>query len=215
MVSNQSSALWLPFPLRLETSRAPVAVARCALKQRRAQPAFDTPGTIEPMEPLGPPDAHFLSAAVGWFELGNLPEAKAELAKIALDLGRHPEVLEVRWLISAQEKNWDEGLAVAGALVEVAPQRSSGWLHRAYALRRARGGGLQAAWDALLPAFENFPAEATIPYNLSCYACQMGRLDEARQWLQRAVKIAGKDPIKFMAVNDDDLEPLWREIKKL
>jgi len=167
------------------------------------------------MQPLAPPDTHFLSAAVGWYELGNLEEAKAELEKVAPATQNHPEVLEVRWLVHAQEKNWDEGLAVAEKLVGSAPERSSGWLHRAYALRRVQSGGLQTALDALLPAFEKFPKEPTIPYNLACYTCQMRRLDEARQWLERAVKIAGKEKIKCMALNDDDLEPLWEEIKRL
>jgi hypothetical protein len=63
--------------------------------------------------------------------------------------------------------------------------------------------------------FEKFPKEPTVPYNLACYVCQQGRLDEARQWLERAVKIAGKEKIKFMALNDDDLQPLWEEIKRL
>jgi len=58
--------------------------------------------------------------------------------------------------------------------------------------RRVKSGGLQAAWGMLLPAFEKFPEEPTIPYNLACYACQMKRLDEARQWLERAATIAGK-----------------------
>src|SRR6266487_2080763 len=133
---------------------------------------FDTPDSIGPMVPLGPPDAHFLSAAFGWFELGNLPEAKAELERIAPALRQHPLVLEIRWLIHAQEKNWEEGLVVACALVEAAPERPSGWLHRAYALRRVKNGGLQAAWDALLPAFDKFPGEPTIAYNLACYACK-------------------------------------------
>ncbi len=179
------------------------------------EPVFDMPGKIGPMQPLGPPDAHFLSAAAGWFELGNIAEAKAELAKIAPAFRNHADVLEVRWLIHAQEKNWEAGLAAARALVEVAPERSSGWLHRAYAMRRVKAGGLQAAWDALRPTFEKFPAEPIIPYNLSCYACQMGRLEEAREWLQRAVKNGGKENIKVMALNDEDLEPLWEEIKKL
>jgi tetratricopeptide (TPR) repeat protein len=167
------------------------------------------------MESLGPPDTHFLSAAVGWCELGSVAEAKVELERIAPVLRQHPDVLEVRWLIHAQEKDWEEGLAVAEKLVEVAPQRSNGWLRRAYALRRAKRGGLQAAWDVLLPAVEKFPEEPIIPYNLSCYACQLGRLDQARQWLQGAVKGAGKEKIKSMALNDDDLAPLWEEIKKL
>ena len=62
---------------------------------------------------------------------------------------------------------------------------------------------------------DKFPGEPTIAYNLACYACKMGGLDEARQWLERAVKIAGKANIKVMALNDDDLEPLWGEIKRL
>jgi len=167
------------------------------------------------MQPLGPPDAHFLSAAIGWIELGVLQEAKVDLERIAPALRRHPDVLEVCWMLHAQEKDWQEGLAAARALIEVAPHRSSGWLHRAYALRRVHGGGLRAAWDALQPVSEKFPKESTIPYNLACYACQLDRLDEARQWLQRALKIAGKRKIKPMALNDEDLEPLWEEIKRL
>ena len=167
------------------------------------------------MKPIGPPDTHFLSAAIGWYELGNVTEARAELERIAPTLRHHPDVLEVRWLLAAQEKNWEAGLVVAEKLLQVAPQRSSGWLHRAYALRRARGGGLPAALDALLPAFEKFPTEPIIPYNLACYTCQMDRRDEAREWLRRAVKIAGKERIKLMALNDEDLEPLWEEIQGL
>ena len=32
------------------------------------------------MQSLGPPDTHFLSAAVGWCELGSVAEAKVELS---------------------------------------------------------------------------------------------------------------------------------------
>src|SRR5205823_5935967 len=109
------------------------------------------------METLGPPDSHFLSAALGWYELSNLPEAKAELDRIAPSMRGHPDVLEIRWLVHAQEKNWDEALCVARTLAEVAPERSSGWLHRAYALRRAKEGGLQAAWSPCCPPLTNSP----------------------------------------------------------
>ncbi len=176
---------------------------------------FDTSDNIPPMQTLGPPDTHFLSAAIGWLELGNLEEAKVELGRVAAQWRDHPDVLEVRWLIHTQETNWEEGLAAAEKLLAIAPQRSTGWLHRAYALRRVKSGGLPAAWNALLPAYEKFPGEPTIPYNLACYACQMGRPDDARHWLERAVSIAGKEKIKFMALNDEDLEPLWQEIRKL
>ena len=45
-----------------------------------------------------------------------------------------------------------DALRVARLLVQKAPKRATGWLHQSYALRRAPEGGLEAAWDALLPA---------------------------------------------------------------
>jgi predicted Zn-dependent protease len=167
------------------------------------------------MHKLEPPDTHYLLAAIGWMELGNLVEARAELAQLSAAPQEHPDVLEVRWSISAGQERWDEALEIARTLLRRAPKRSSGWLHQAYALRRVPDGGLQKAWDALLPAFDKFPKEPTIPFNLSCYACQMRQLDVARDWLQRAAAIGGKEKVMRMALKDSDLEPLWDEIRRL
>jgi hypothetical protein len=167
------------------------------------------------MQPLEPPDTHSVLATLGWMELGNLAEARAELAQISPARQMHPDVLEVRWLICAEEQHWEEGLAAARGLLEGAPERASGWLHRAYALRRIPDGGIQQAWDALLPAHDKFPDEPTIAYNLSCYASQMQHLDDARLWFKRAVAIGGKESMKKMALADPDLEPLWAEIREL
>jgi tetratricopeptide (TPR) repeat protein len=163
---------------------------------------------------LEPPDIHYLSGAVGWMELGNYPEAKAELAKVNPALAEHPDVLEVRWLILAAEQDWHAALQVARTLLKRDPDRPFAWLHQAYALRRVPDGGLQAAWDALHPVADRFPKEPTIPYNLSCYACQMGQLEEARKWLQRACTIGNRTTIKSMALADADLQALWPEIMK-
>jgi hypothetical protein len=66
----------------------------------------------------------------------------------------------------------------------------------------------------LLPAAKKFPDESVIPYNLSCYACQLNQLDIARHWLERAVIAGKKEYIKKMALADDDLKPLWAEIRE-
>ena len=165
--------------------------------------------------PLEPPELHRLNAALGWLGLGNLAEAKTELASIDPSRQNDPDVLEVRWMVCAEEQRWAEGLDIARALLEAAPNRVSGWLHQAYALRRAPGGSVKAAWKALLPAFDKFPKEPTICYNLACYACQLDQLEAARVWFKRAVVIGGKDKIKRMALVDTDLEPLWDEIKQV
>jgi tetratricopeptide (TPR) repeat protein len=166
------------------------------------------------VSPLESPDAHYLLHAVGWIELGNLVEARAELEHIREELQAHPDVLEVRWLICAEQKEWDEGLRVARVLIEKVPDRASGWLHQAYALRRVATGGLQPAWDALLPASEKFPTMEIIPYNLACYACQMNQMDTARLWLKKALSVGDRERIKQRAMEDTDLGPLWEEIKK-
>ena len=167
------------------------------------------------MNKLEPPDTHYFLAAIGWLELGNVVEARAELAQLSAARQEHPDVLELRWSLAAEQKRWEEALEVARALLRRAPKRSSGWLHQAYALRRVPDGGVQKAWEALLPAFGKFPKEATIPFNLSCYACQLGQLEAARDWLARAVAVSGKEKVMAMALNDSDLKPLWDEIRQL
>lgn len=166
-------------------------------------------------DPLEPPDSHHCSAAIGWLELGNLPEADAELAKVSPALQGHPAVLELRWLLCAERKDWETAQRVADELIAIAPDQPSGWLHRAYAARRAPGGGVNMAWDLLRPAADRFPQEAVIPFNLACYACQQQQPEEARHWLRRAFQAGGKSQIKAMALADEDLRSLWSEIEKM
>ena len=121
----------------------------------------------------------------------------------------------MRWTLAVHGQNWAEALAVAERELQTDAADAGGWLHRAYALRRMENGGLAAAWAALLPAADKFPAEPVIPYNLACYSCQMAQLDDARQWLRRAQQVGGREAIQKMALADDDLQPLWPEIKKI
>lgn len=170
---------------------------------------------VHNLDLLDSADVHRVNAALGWLGLGNAEEARAELAAIPPEHQSHSAVLEARWLLCTHEKNWREGLEIAEQELASVPGEASGWLHRAYALRRVEGGGLPQAWDALLPAAEKFPKESVIAYNLSCYACQMSQLDIARDWFKRAVATGGKDIIKKMALEDEDLKPLWSEIQAL
>jgi tetratricopeptide (TPR) repeat protein len=165
------------------------------------------------MRKLTPPDNHHLNAATGWLELGNAAEAKAELARISSANRSHSGVLEVNWQICAAEKNWPAALATARNLVQLDPENVSGWIHQSYSLHEMKR--TQEALDLLLPIIEKFPGVSTIPYNLACYACQLGDLEPARNWLAKAVKIRGKEDIRKVALADADLRQLWEEIRKL
>lgn len=165
---------------------------------------------------LEPPDSHCFLAATGWLGLGNPREAEAELDAISPEFQQHPDVLDVRWVICAGKDDWPSAVRVGQKLVDTAPELPSGWLHRSYALRRLpEGGGVEAAWHALLPAYARFPEEQIIPYNLACYACLMGKLDEAREWFHRAIKTGDASKLREMALADSDLEALWPEIQRL
>jgi hypothetical protein len=171
------------------------------------------------MKEIEPPDLHHLMAASGWLDLGNASEANLELEQIAPALQIHPDVLEIRWEIHARAKKWEACVNIASAIVELAPDRASGWIGRAYSLRRVDGGGLQAAFMALMLVAEEFPTEPMIPFGLSCYTCQLGRLEDACEWLRRAFAVASivgnKKRLKHMALDEPDLEPLRRKITQL
>jgi predicted Zn-dependent protease len=95
----------------------------------------------------------------------------------------------------------------------VAPQWPAGWIHQSYTLHELRR--TNEAFQFLQAIVIKFPEESVIPYNLACYACQMGQLDVAQRWLNQAVRIGGKASVKEMAEEDADLEPLRSYIEAL
>ena len=56
---------------------------------------------------------------------------------------------------------------------------------------------------------------AEMRFNLACYACQLGKLEEAMMWLEKAMAMAGKKEICGMALADSDLKPLWDKIREI
>ena len=165
--------------------------------------------------PLEPPDSHHLRAAIGWLELGNQVEANEELAKIAPDLLSHPAVLAVRYEVCLKSKQWDLAAQVAATLVKVTPQRPAAWISLAYATRRKSDGGIGLARGILTEAQQKFPGHGLIAYNLACYECQLGDLEKARGWLEKAFAGADARELKTMALTDPDLEPLWKAIGEM
>jgi len=62
---------------------------------------------------------------------------------------------------------------------------------------------------------ERISANWLIAYNLACYQTQLGDLEEAWRWLGYAMDKADTKEIKLKALDDPDLEPLWRRIGEL
>ncbi len=84
-------------------------------------------------------------------------------------------------------------------------------MDRSYGLHELKQ--TREAFDALLPAAGFFPKLWVIPYNLSCYCAQTGRLREALEWLETAIVLGGEHDIRTQALEDADLKPLWKQIR--
>ena len=132
--------------------------------------------------------------------------------QIAPELHDHPGVLEVRWHIYAKAKKWDRVLETASSQIKLVPDISLGWRHRSYCLHELKR--TEETRDNPVRVVENFADDPILPYNLACYECQLGRLEQAKVWLEKACKMGGRKQIKLMALQDRDLEPLWEEMRQ-
>jgi tetratricopeptide (TPR) repeat protein len=164
---------------------------------------------------ISPPDSFHLSAAIGWFELGNHLEANEELEKIVPTLRASIEVLSVRLEIYKHAKKWAEVYTIAETLMQQQPQVEGHWLNMAYAARRKKGGSIEEARAILQKAFGRFPKAWLISFNLSCYESQLGNLESAKEWLDKAFEIGERKQIQQMVLEDPDLEPLRKKYKLL
>ena len=76
-------------------------------------------------------------------------------------------------------------------------------------MRRANGGGIEKAKVVLDEAAKLFPGDSMIQYNLACYCAQLGQLDAAKEHLGKSYELGDAKQIKLMALDDEDLKPLW------
>ena len=152
---------------------------------------------------------------------------KNRLAKACPCFDRLSRVGNVRWAapvleeIEPEDKNRNEVLgarvdsicrqemgmaaAVASHLVKVEPENEAWWINLAYSVRRIEG--VEKAEAILLRAQAIHPKVAMIAFNLACYASVTGRMEEAKERLRHAIEL-DKD-IRRLALDDEDLKPLW------
>ena len=72
-------------------------------------------------------------------------------------------------------------------LAEFQPNDIQWTVSLAYSTRRA--DSIQGAKQILSNAESRFPKEAIIKYNLACYCCQLGEIENAKNYLQKAFEI--------------------------
>ena len=162
---------------------------------------------------IQPPDSFYFSAAVGWMELGNPVEAAEELSRISAEIANRLESLVFKWEVYSKLRRWPECLRIADRLVKDWPGEPTGWIDRSFALHELER--TREAYDNLLSVVGRFETISTLPYNLACYACQLGDHVDAMTWFLKTRDVGdGQDWLKI-ALDDPDLEPIREEIRKM
>jgi len=155
-------------------------------------------------------DQHQLAAALGYFELEMVSDALEALDGISPVGAAHRDVLVLRLIVLQKAENWSKAQAVAARLALLEPGDPGWTIALAYATRRA--DCIERAQDILRDAKIVHPQEALIHFNLACYACQLGRLEDARESLRAAFSLDSN--LRAQALKDGDLEVLWPEIRE-
>jgi hypothetical protein len=95
-------------------------------------------------------------------------------------------------------------------MVELYPVDAECWVTLADATRNSVS--VQAGLELLKTARQHFPDDGHILFQIGCYCCQLGQLDEARTAVAGAV--SNNRVWAKIALQDRDLSPLWPEFKK-
>jgi predicted Zn-dependent protease len=158
--------------------------------------------------PLEQPDRQHWQAAAGYVELSMFLEADTELDKIDPFNRAAPEVLAMRLAIYRGLQKWELMQEIAKRLADFQPNDIQWTISLAYATRRANS--IQAAKEVLLNAQPQFPKEGAIKYNLACYFCQTGDIQNAKTYLKKAFEIDLN--WRMAALEDGDLKLLWESL---
>ena len=142
-----------------------------------------------------------LNAAVGYLSLGMPQEAWNELEDIDAKDRARPEVLKVRVEVCRALKQWEMMAEASNHLRTIEPDEVGHPLNMAYAVRRFKSEADAA--EILSMALRRYYDDALVRYNLACYWCVMGRVEEARAMLEMACK--KDESLRELAETDEDL----------
>ncbi len=154
-----------------------------------------------------------MKAAEGWLDLGNPIEALNELGPLAPILQGHPDVLHLRWRILVAARRWPDALAAAQALTIAAPADQRAWPALCKTLSFSRE--IQQAYDLAMARLPEFRDSFELTYDAACYACLLGKLDQAEDLLAAAMKLNDARQVVLYAQADPDLEAIRDRLREI
>ena len=160
-------------------------------------------------------DLNNFQAASAWAALTQSKPAEAarHFAQIPAVLREHPSFVLLGENILMANHDWEALENYARDGLEWAPDKTRLWTLRAYALDKM--SQTRAAYSLLREGFDKFPHHFNFAYNLACFACKLGRLEEAWDWVTIAFTLTDLVTFKLWLLSDEDLLPLRDRIAEL
>lgn len=170
------------------------------------------------MDAFSQQDRYHIEAAEGWMLLDANDEAEKEWLELSSSARNSLEGLKIRYWILSSRHEWEAAEDCAQAAIAEDHRDAQLWIWLAYASRRKSGSSkadsIRSAWKILIEAVKSGVKDPIIFFNLACYACLMGSLEEARQWFKKSCFMANSvSEMQKMALEEEDLKPLWKEIR--
>jgi tetratricopeptide (TPR) repeat protein len=147
-----------------------------------------------------------ITAALGYLELGMFDEAVDELHCLPVERLGHPGILQLESTIHIRGGHYEQALEISTHLCQVSPENPSPWLDKAFCLHEL--SRTSEARECLLHGPPCLKSEATYYYNLACYETQLGSMDTARHYLEKAITMEAR--FLRASKNDPDLAPLYQ-----
>jgi hypothetical protein len=153
-----------------------------------------------------------LEYALGYLALGMIDAAANELEAVGFVDRFAPEVMEVRLQLHTAAGHWDVVANYARVLIQKNHRHVQAWVSLGCAIRRIKD--VAAARDTLLEAQQILGFDhAIIHFNLACYHCLVGQIDEAKDRLADACRL--EVGFKSAALDDPDLKAMWKAIESM
>ncbi len=132
-----------------------------------------------------------------------LDDAALALEEIEPEDKTRTEVLGARIALYITAKKWDMAATVASHLVKVEPENEAWWINLAAQTER----GHRAGRSRFTKGTSHTPQGCHDRFNLACYASVTGRMEDAKERLRNAIEL--DKGIRKLAIDDEDLKPLW------
>ncbi len=138
-------------------------------------------------------------------------ECRAIIAPLLISHSSNHRLLEISIHLACARRRWNEVLSHTESILARFPKSLDAHIYKAYAHREK--GHIQMAWETLHHAkvtSTDPKATAIFFYNFACYACLLGRFNEAMSSLQKAFLLNAT--LREGARKDPDLHQLKQRI---